>query len=351
MKNITTIGIDLAKNVFQVHAADCFGNKIWSKKVKRDKLKELLVNTPVSLIGMEACCGAHYWGREFKAMGHEVKLMNPQFVKPYVKNNKNDARDAEAITEAVTRPTMRFIPIKTAAQQNLGAVHTVRTGLVSRRTEVSNRLRGLLVEFGVICKQGHAALRACLAEVLLGGVEALYPVPLWIKDMHEELISLDKRIKIYDDELKRHSTVSETAKRLLEIPGVGKVTASAIEAKIGDVSSFKSGRDLAAFLGLVPKQNSSGGKEQMGGISKRGDRYLRTLLIHGARAEIQATLKCHKDGSTLYHCWIIETVNRIGKNKAAVALANKHARIIWAMLKHKRSFNANFAEVFLQKVA
>jgi transposase len=308
-----------------------------------------MVNLPASVIGMEACCGAHYWAQIFQAMGHEVKLMNPQFVKPYVKNNKNDARDAEAIVEAVTRPTMRFIPIKTVAQQNLGALISVRNGLIRRHTEVSNRLRGLLAEQGVVCKQGDASLRACLSEILLGGIKAFYPVPLWIKDMQEELTTLKKRIKIYDDELKSHATVSETVKRLLEIPGVGKLTASTIEAKIGDVNSFKSGRDLAAFLGLVPRQHSSGGKDQMGGISKRGDSYLRSLLIHGARSVIQWTLKHNKGEGTLYYCWIIQTVNRIGKNKAAVALANKHARIIWAMLKYKRSFNANFAEVFLQK--
>ncbi len=351
MKDITTIGIDLAKNVFQVHAADRFGNKIWSKKVSRNKLKELIINTPASLIGMEACCGSHYWAREFTAMGHEVKLMNPQFVKPYVKNNKNDARDAEAISEAVTRPTMRFVPIKTAEQQNLIALHTMRSQVVSRRTQVSNCLRGLLAEQGIICAQGHAALRRCLMDILAGDLKAFQAIPFWMSDLHAELMSLDDRVKAYDAELKRNSAVSEVAQRLLTIPGVGQVTAGAIEAKIGGANCFKSGRDMAAFLGLVPKQNSSGGKERLGGISKRGDQYLRNLLIHGARAEIRVSLKHNKGESSLYHSWVVKTVNRIGKNKAAVALANKHARIIWAMLKHKRSFNANFAEVFVGKAA
>lgn len=351
MKEITTIGIDLAKSVFQVHVADRFGNKLWSKKVSRAKLRELIVNTPESLIGMEACGSAHYWAKEFTAMGHEVKLMNPRFVKPYVKNNKNDARDAEAICEAVTRPTMRFVPIKTVEQQNLIALHTMRSQVVRRRTQISNCLRGLLAEQGVICGKGRVALRGRVAEILGGEVTEFQSIPFWLQDMYEELRTLDRRVDAYDLEIKKNAAASEVAQRLLEIPGIGQITATAMEAKIGDVNCFKSGRDLGAFLGLVPRQNSSGGKEKLSGISKRGDRYLRNLLIHGARAEIRATLAYKKGERSLYHTWIVQTVNRVGQNKAAVALANKHARMIWAMLKHKRSFNANFAEVFFSKAA
>lgn len=351
MKDITTIGIDLAKNVFQIHAADRFGNKIWSKKVTRHRLNEFMVNMPACLLGMEACGSAHHWAREFKAMGYEVKLMSPQYVKPYVKSNKNDAKDAEAICEAVTRPNMRFVPIKTVEQQNLCALHSARSQVVTRRVQVSNHLRGTLAEFGIICRTGYAALRQCLTLVESGTYVQFQQIPLWFRDMKEELLGLDKRIAMYDAEIKRLSKGSEVSQRLMGIPGVGQITATAIEAKISDVSVFKTGRDLSAFLGLVPKQHSSGGKEKLSGISKRGDKYLRTLLIHGARAEVQAVIKYNKGEGSLYHCWIHTTVNRVGKNKAAVALANKHARIIWAMLKHERSFDANFAEVFMNKAA
>ena len=351
MTNITTLGIDLAKNVFQVHAADQFGHKLWSKRVSRTKLRETIMKLPTCLIGMEACGSAHHWGRVFKDMGHQVKLMSPQYVKPYIKTNKNDANDAEGICEAVTRPHMRFVPIKTIAQQNLSAIHRARRMVVTRRVQVSNHLRGMLSEYGIICQQGYAGLNKLVEKIKAGDYEIFSPMPLWLSDMIDELEKSHDRVKAYDQEIKRQSVSSETAKRLLTIPGVGPISATAIEAKLGNVSSFNKGRDLSAFLGLVPKQNSSGGKERLCGISKRGDKYLRTLLIHGARSLIYSLAKKTEEPLTYYERWILALVSRVGMNKAVVALANKNTRIIWALLKHGRSFDPNFAQTFVQQDA
>ena len=334
---ITTVGIDLAKNVFQVHGVDAQGKAVLRKKLDRSKMAEYFVMLPPCLIGMEACGSAHYWARKLTAMGHTVKLMAPQFVKPYVKTNKNDAADAEAISEAVTRPNMRFVPIKTDEQQTVLSLHRVRQGFVKARTAQANQIRGLLSEFGVIIPQGITHIAKRLPEIM----ESL-DLPGNFRDLlqrlYDHLKALDKQADELDAKIQQWHKVSESSKKLAEIPGIGPITATALVASIGDARNFKSGRELAAWLGLVPRQHSSGGKSVLLGISKRGDTYLRTLLIHGARAVIRFA---ENRPAT---CWLNKLLDRRNKNVAAVALANKNARIVWALLTQgEQRFRADYA--------
>lgn len=322
---ITTIGIDLAKNVFQVHGVDDHGNTVLRKKVDRVKMAEFFIKLQPCLIGMEACGSAHYWGRKLSAMGHTVKLMAPQFVKPYVKTNKNDAADAEAICEAVSRPNMRFVPIKTDEQQAVLSLHRVRQSFVKVRTAQANQIRGLLSEFGIIIPQGIANIAKRLPEIMEKS-----DLPTSFRDLLQRLYNhlkdIDKQIDEMDEKIQQWHRSSETSRKLAEIPGIGPITATALVASIGDAKSFENGRQLAAWLGLVPRQHSSGGQSVLLGISKRGDTYLRTLLIHGARAVIR--FADTKPSTT----WLNKLLNRRNKNIAAVALANKNARVIWALL-------------------
>jgi transposase len=285
---ITTIGIDLAKNVFQVHGVDASGKAVLRKQLKRDQMATFFANLPPCLIGMEACGSAHYWARKLQGLGHTVRLMAPQFVKPYVKTNKNDAADAEAICEAVTRPTMRFVPIKNVEQQAVLALHRVRQGLVKARTAQANQMRGLLSEFGLIVPQGIAHLYERVPLLLDQANDAL---PGAFRELMQRLLAhlkeLDRQVGEMERQIQAWHRTNALSRKLEQIPGIGPITASALVASIGNAQNFANGRQLAAWLGLVPRQHSTGGKANLLGISKRGDTYLRTLLIHGARSVIR----------------------------------------------------------------
>jgi transposase len=337
---ITTIGIDLAKNVFQVHGADERGKAIVKKALKRAQVLPFFANLTPCLIGMEACGSAHHWARKLEALGHTVKLMAPQFVKPYVKTNKNDAADAEAICEAVTRPTMRFVPIKNGEQQAVLALHRARHGFVKARTAQANQIRGLLAEYGIVIPQGISHIATHLPDILEDGENGLPGVfRQLINRLGTHLKELDRQVGELDVQIQVWHRANDASRKLAKIPGIGPITASALVASIGDAKSFESGRQLAAWLGIVPRQNSSGGKQTLLGISKRGDTYLRTLLIHGARAVIRvAEGKANHAGS-----WLAGVMGRRNKNVAAVALANKNARIVWALLAHDREYTADYA--------
>jgi transposase len=329
MTKMSVLGIDLAKNVFQLHGTDEKGRIVLQKRLSRAKLSDFICKIPPCLIGMEACGGAHYWARKFQSFGHEVKLMSPQYVKPYVKTNKNDMNDAEAICEAVTRPSMRFVPIKTIEQQDSQAVHRIRSRLMAQRTALANQIRGLLAEYGIVVAQGISRLRNGLPTLIEDNCNKLTPLMrtlCW--DLYEQFKFLDKQIALYDHKIKQLCKESESCQRLLQVEGVGPLTASALVAAIGDGKIFQKARQLSAFLGLVPRQSSSGGKQVLLGISKRGNTYIRSLLIHGARA----VLKRASSKTTKLSLWLKRLVQRRGYNKACVALANKNARIIWALL-------------------
>ncbi len=284
---VTVLGIDLAKQSFQLHGVDEKGQMVLKKKLTRNHLSAFEANLPVCLIGLEACGGAHHWARLFTQMGHTVRMMAPQFVKPYVKSNKNDAFDAEAICEAVQRPNMRFIPNKTIEQQDIQSLHRIRSQLVGRRTAQANQIRGLLHEYGIVLPQGITYIRKSLPDVLEDAENSLSVLfREQLSALYDEMVHLDERIELLEQRLKSVCAQNEDCQRLLTIPGIGIMTASALIAAVGDISVFKNGRALAAWLGLVPRQHSTGGKPTLLGISKRGDNYLRTLLIHGGRAVV-----------------------------------------------------------------
>lgn len=339
---ITTIGIDLAKNVFQVHGVDERGHIAVRRAMKRDDMLPYFANLEPCLIGMEACGSAHYWARKLIALGHTVKLMAPQFVKPYVKSNKNDARDAEAICEAVSRPNMRFVPIKNAEQQAVLSIHRAREGFVKARTAQGNQIRGLLSEFGITIPQGIAHVYKRVPEILEDGENGL-PGNMrhLIQRLADNLKETDNQVIALEREIKQWHTANESSRELAEVSGIGPLTASALAATVGDAKNFNRGSQMAAWLGLVPKQHSTGGKTVLLGISKRGDTYLRTLLIHGARAVIRHAE--HKSGYA--DSWLGKLIARRGKNVAAVALANKNARIAWALLSKENKFRPDYAAV------
>jgi|OpeIllAssembly_1097287.scaffolds.fasta_scaffold03699_1 transposase len=339
--NITTIGLDLAKNVFQVHGVDEQGKAVLKKQLKRNQVLPFFANLAPCLIGMEACAAAHHWARKLVGLGHDAKLMAPQFVKPYVKSNKNDARDAEAICEAVSRPNMRFVPIKTPAQQAVLSLHRARQGFIKARTAQANQLRGLLGEFGIAIPQGIRQLPTHVPDIVedadngLPGVMRALVQRLW-----EHFQELDRQVGELDREIRRLQREDEASRRLAEIPGIGVLSASALAATVGDAKAFANGRQLAAWLGLVPRQHSSGGKEMLMGISKRGDCYVRTLLIHGARAVIQQAERRNEADS-----WLKRLLGRRNKNVATVAVAAKNARIAWAILAHGRDYDSDYQPV------
>ena len=336
---ITTIGIDLAKNVFQVHGVDAQGKAVLKKQLKRDQMAAFFVSLPACLIGMEACGSAHHWARKLQGYGHTVRLIAPQFVKPYVKTNKNDAADAEAICEAVGRPNMRFVPIKNVEQQAVLALHRVRQGLVKARTAQANQIRGLLGEFGLILPPGIAHLHQRVPGMLDDTGDAL-PGAFreLVRRMLDHLKDLDQQVGELEVQIQAWHRSNALSRKLEKIPGIGPITASALIAAIGDAKNFGNGRQLAAWLGLVPRQHSTGGKSNLLGISKRGDCYLRTLLIHGARAVIR-----HAERKLDAHGWLHNLLSRRHKNVAAVALANKNARMVWALLAHDREFQSDYA--------
>jgi transposase len=336
---ITTTGIDLAKSVFQVHGVDERDKAVLKKQLKRGQVMAFFANLPPCLIGMEACGSAHHWARQLQTLGHTVKLMAPQYVKPYVKTNKHDAADAEAICEAVGRPNMRFVPIKTVEQQAILAVHRARQGLVKARTAQANQMRGLLAEFGLVLPQGISHIGKRLPELLEDADNGL---PGSLRQLLARLQGhwhqLDRQVVELEREIQRWHKDSAASQRLAAQPGLGALSASALVATVGDGRSFTNGRQVAAWLGLVPKQASSGGKPTLLGMSKRGDSYLRTLLIHGARSVLQQVAR-HPERADP---WLKQLLARRPKNVVAVALANKNARIAWALLAHGREYQRGF---------
>jgi transposase len=332
MSKITTIGLDLAKNVFHVVCCDEHGKIVGKKMLKRSEVLKYFVNVPPCLVGMEACASGHYWARELSASGHRVKLIPPQYVKPYVRGNKNDYNDALAIAEAVTRPEMRLVSVKTAAQQDIQALHRLRERRVAERTALSNQLRGLLAEYGLILPKGANVLRRRLPELLEDGENGLSALfRRLLAQSYQQLHELERHIDFYTQELKRQSRDNEACQRLQTIPGYGPIVASVFHSTVNHGEAYRRGRDVSASLGLVPRQHSSGGKEVLLGISKRGDRYLRSLLVHGARSVV---IQAAKKEDRLSR-WINQVKAARGFNKAVVALANKMARIGWAVLVNK----------------
>jgi transposase len=339
---ITTVGIDLAKNVFQVHGVDEQGKAVLRKQLKRKDVLSFFANLQPCLIGMEACGGAHYWGRELTKLGHTARLMAPQFVKAYVKTNKSDRNDAEGICEAVGRPNMRFVPVKTAEQQAVLAQHRVRHAFVKARTAQVNEIRGLLAEFGIVIPQGIAHITERLPEILEDGENSL---PGMMRKLLERLVehfeTLDKQVGEIEREIKRWHRENENSRKLEDIPGIGPITASAFAATVGDAKSFKNARQVPAWLGMVPRHEGTGGHVKLGKISKRGDVYLRTLLIHGARSVIRQVER-KPDGADES---LKKLIARRNKNIAAVALAAKNARIAWALLAHERSYYDDYVAI------
>ena len=334
---IIRVGVDLAKNVFQVHGVDSHERAVWRTSLKRSIwLAELQHHVPAGAeIGLEACSGAHHWGRQLIARGYQVKLMAPQFVKPYVKSNKSDRNDAAAICEAMSRPSMRFVTLKTIEQQDIQAIHRVRSEVVKQRTAKANQIRGLAGEYGLVAPLGVHALRAV--------------IPCWLEDaenglshrfrrllarLAEDLRYLDTRVEEYDDEIAIMAKELPAARRLMPLQGVGPVIATALVSALGSGDGFTKGRDFAVTLGLTPRHHGTGGKERILGISKRGDAYLRTMLIHGARSAVYAA----KGKTDPLSRWINQLLERRHPNVVIVALANKTARIAWALVRNDRNY-------------
>jgi len=328
---IVRIGLDLAKNVFQVHGIGPNDNVVLRKTLRREAVASFFADLSPCLVGMEACSGCHYWARVLSELGHEVRLISPQFVTPYVKSNKNDRNDAEAICEAVGRPSMRFVPLKSPRQLEIQALHRIRQRLISDRTRLVNQIRGLLAEHGVVIAPDISRLRRALSQIAEeahaddGLTDMIRELA---REIHEELAGLDRRIASCNCRIRAVFRTVEACQRIGQVEGIGPVTATALVAAVGDRSCFKNGRQFAAWLGLVPKQRSSGGKSRLFGISKRGDRYLRTLMIHGARAVLG---KAHGKTDPRSQ-WIGHMRERRHPNIVAVALANKNARIVWSLL-------------------
>jgi transposase len=334
---ITTIGLDLAKNLFQVHGADAQGRPVLKRKLARGKVLEFFATLPPCLVGLEACGAAHHWARELAGLGHTVRLMPPQYVKPYVKTNKHDAADAEAICEAVQRPGMRFVPVKEESQQSLLMLHRVREQLLKQRTATVNALRAHLAEFGVVAAQRRAGLRELLG--VIADVEDRRLPPLareLLQGLVEHLRGLEERTAELDRRLVAAARDGGACERLAAVPGIGPVIATALVAAVGDAKTFTSGRHLAAWLGLVPRQHSSGGKERLLGISKRGDGYLRRQLMHGARALVKVSRG--REGKPW--AWIDGLLARRAFNVVVAATANKLARIAWALLSRGEAYRA-----------
>lgn len=340
--NISTVGLDIAKQVIQIHAVDMHGKPVIRKQLKRHQVLPFFANLPPCLIGIEACGGAHDWARRLSALGHTVKLMAPQFVKPYVKANKHDPADAEAICEAVSRPSMRFVPVKNPEQQALQAMHRARQGFVAARTAQGNQIRGLLAEFGRVVPKGLTALTERLSDLL---EEAENGLPATFRELlrtlANHLTELDRQVEDITRRIEAIHRANPLSRRLAQVPGIGPLIATALLAAIGDIKGFANGRQLAAWLGLVPKQSSTGGKTRILGISKRGDTYLRTLLIQGARSALKAAQNKPNASET----WLTRLAERRNPNIAAVALANKNARIAFALLAHDRDYQPGHVPV------
>ena len=333
MVKITTIGIDLAKTTLSVHGVDDNGKVVLRKSMSRGKLLEFMANREPCLVGLEACGGAHDLARRLIAMGHRARLMAARFVQPYRKSQKNDGNDAEAICEAVARPNMRFVPVKSAEQQALLSVHRIRLELIESRTALINQLRGLLAEFGILMPKGRYQLRASITPAL-EHPDLPELARTVLKELNTRIQALDIEILSQERGIENYARDNPLAQRLIAICGIGPISASAIVASVGDATLFKNGRQFCAWLGLVPRQYSTGGKARLGRITKRGDVYLRTLLVHGARAALNVLAKRTDRLST----WAQALIARRGYKKAIVALAAKNARIAWAVLAHGKPY-------------
>ncbi len=333
---VTTIGIDLAKRVFAVCGADSTGRIVWPKQLRRSQMLGFFARLKPCLVGMEACGGAHWWARQLSALGHTVKLMSPALVAPYRSGPKHDANDAAAACEAVTRPQLRGVAIKSVAQQDLLALHRLRTVLVKHATACANQLRALLHERGLVVARGAAALQRMLANLPQDNADLSGEFRGLLVDLGQCWRQTQARVAQLEAQIKRHCAQDERCQRLEQVVGVGPLTASALVATVGNAREFKSGRELSAYLGLVPRQHSSGGKTVLLGISKHGNRYLRTLLIHGARSALRTCGRRDDPQSR----WMAATLQRRGPNVAAVAVANKHARIAWALLRRGERYRA-----------
>ena len=335
---VATIGIDLAKNSVHVFGADAQGEVVFSRKLARKAVSPFIAQQPTCRIAMEACSGAHHWARTFQGFGHEVVLIAPQHVKPFVKTNKNDAVDAEAICEAARRPRQLFVPIKNVEQQDIQGTHRMRSMVIDQRTALVNQIRGLLAEYGIIIAQGRAELMRRLPEILEdaeNGLSERFRAEL--NDLLEELRHMDTRVKHYDTQIQAVANTNDSAQLLMSIPGIGPLVATALIATLGDNwGLFNNGRALAAWLGLVPRQHSTGGKPRLLGISKRGDVYMRKLIINGARAMMRWV---EKKDDALSH-WARDLKQRRHANVAVVAMANKLVRIAWAVMTTGKAFDA-----------
>jgi len=325
MSIVSTVGIDLAKNVFSMHGVSARGSVVVRRAVSRAKLTELVAQLPPCLIGMEACSGAHEWARRFSAFGHTVRLMAPKFVMPYRKSGKNDGNDAEAICEAVGRPNMRFVPIKSVEQQSDLSLHRVRQGFIDERTATLNRLRGLLAEFGHVLPLRAVEVRRRLPELL---DKLPVRIAVCLRDLLEHATRLEAKALEYEREIKVHVRGNALARRAQTRSGIGPITASALAATVGNGHDFKNGRQFCAWLGLVPRQYSTGGKTRLGHITKRGDSYLRMLLVMGARSVLQSAARLNDPFSR----WALAVQQRRGYHRACIAIAAKNARVAWALL-------------------
>lgn len=337
MTDTSVIAIDIAKSSFEVCVGTTRGRIKERVTLRRSELLNFMRNRDACLVLMEACGGASYWGREFKQLEHQVKLIAPQFVKPYVKSNKNDRADAEAILEAGLRPTMRYVAVKTDEQQDIQSLHRVRQRLLKQRTALSNEIRGLLMEYGVVLPKGISHVRSRLWEVIEKNRWRLTEMIVeLVGELSEEFNQADTRISKLDKKLERLAGSHPVCKRLMAVPGIGPLIATAVVSYVGNPQQFKNGRAMAAYLGLVPKQYSTGGKPKLGGISKRGDKYIRQLLVHGARSALFAA----KSKTDRISQWVRQLHERRGFNKACVALANKNARILWALMAKDQEYRA-----------
>jgi transposase len=332
MSEISIVGLDLAKNVFQVHAVDASGKVVWRRQLRRGAVAKFFAELPPCAVGMEACGSAHHWGRIIGGYGHQVRLMPPSYVKPYVKRNKNDGRDAEAICEAVSRPTMRFVAVKSVEQQAIMAVHTTRALLVRQRTMIANSLRAAMSELGIVAAQGIKGLQELIARLRTPGeVPEVMRGALLLLAEHWQRLDADERE--LEQKIAKAARGDAEARRLMEVPGVGPIIASTVLAKVPDASLFRSGRDFAAWIGLTGRDHGTGGKHRPGRISKKGDRMLRALLISGASAVLR-----HQKKQGVSDPWLRELLARRPYKVVMVALAAKTARILWAMLVRKEAY-------------
>ena len=328
MNQVVTIGLDIAKSVFQLHGVDAAGAVVLRKRLTRSRMLPFFEKQAPCIVGVEACGSAHYWARELSRFGHEVRLIPPSYVKPYLKRQKNDAADAEAICEAVTRPSMRFVPIKSCEQQSIMVAHRTRSILTRQRTQLSNAIRGHMSEFGLVAPIGRIGLELLIAILDdAGDVRVPTTARTCLLMLVSQLRLVNEQILASDRCIIACARSTEVGRRLMEIPGVGPLLASALVATVADPKAFRSGRNLAAWIGLVPRQNSSGGKERLGGITKQGDRYLRQLLVVGAVSVLRFA---QRNGAR--RPWLVQLLARRTPKVAAVALANKTARMAWAIM-------------------